>query len=226
VTATREALVLPCLFLTVALAGGFRPGQPVLLAPPSLFALVLSLLFGAVLLQSGALDPMRLTNPWRSGLENANGVVLVGALLVAAAQVFSLLTPDFGLPRVLFSIYFLVLMVHTLAVGPDRSRLLRSLGVTFGSAFVLKFVVLDALSGPTSSRVARAVQMLFDGITFGAVTQELHHPAAGYVAFATVLLFLVLVGMLPARLRTVDRPLDPEAANRRIGPEAPPPALP
>jgi hypothetical protein len=204
-TATREAIILPGFFLTVALAGGFRPGQPLVLVPPSLFALVLAVLFAGVLVQSGALDPLRLMNAWRSSLENANGIVLAGTLVVASAQVFSLLTPAFGLPRILFSVYFLVLMFHTIAADPDRTRLLRSLCVTFGAAFVLKFVVLDALSGQTSSRVARAMQILFDGVTLGALTQNVLHPAAGYVAFLTVGLFLVSVWMLPARTPSIDR---------------------
>jgi hypothetical protein len=97
------------------------------------------------------------------------------------------------------SIYFFVLMLQTLAAAPDRVRLLRSLGVTFGAAFILKFVVLDALADPASGRLARAMQILLEGVTLGALAQELHHPAAGYIAFATVATFLVTLWMLPAR---------------------------
>jgi len=201
-TAAREAIVLPTFLLTVALAGGFRPGQTALFAAPSLFALVLGVLFAAVLVQSGTLDPLRLTNAWRSPLENANGVAVLLTLLAASSQVFSMLTPDFGLPRLLLSIYFLVLMFHTMAAAPDRPRFLRSLAVTFGAGFVLKFIVLDALSGSASSRVARAFQILFDGVTLGALSQNPQHPAAGYVAFVTLLLFMVCVWMLPARRRS------------------------
>jgi len=201
----REAIVLPSLFLTVALAGGLRPGAPFTVAPPPLLALVLAVLLAGVLVQSGALDPLRLMNASRSPLANGNGMVLLGTLLVASAQVFSLLTPEAGLPRIVLSVYFLVLMFHTIAADPDRVRLLRSLGVTFGAAFVLKFVVLDALAGPASGRVGRAMQMLFEGVTLGALTQDAQHPAAGYVAFLTVGMFLVSVWMLPARTRATER---------------------
>ena len=206
-TAAREAIVLPFLFLTVALAGGLRPGSPFALMPPSLFALVLAVLFASVLVQSGALDPLQLMNSSRSALANGNGMLVLAALLLASAQVFSLLTPESGLPRLIVSVYFLVLMFHTLAVGPDRVRMLRSLGVTFGGAFILKFIVLDALADPASGRLGRAMQMLLDGVTLGALTQEVQHRAAGYIAFLTLGAFLVSVWMLPSCAKTGERRL-------------------
>jgi len=204
-TAAREAIVLPFLFLTVALAGGLRPGSPFALMPPSLFALVLAVLFASVLVQSGALDPLQLMNSSRSALANGNGMLVLAALLLASAQVFSLLTPESGLPRLIASLYFLVLILHTMAADPDRVRLLRSLGVTFGVAFILKFVVLDALSDTASSRIGRVLQVLFEGVTLGAITQEPQHPAAGYLAFATLGAFLVSVWMLPRRAEPGER---------------------
>ena len=207
--AAREAILLPSLFLTVALAGGLRPGAPLVVAPPSLFALVLAVLLAGVLVQSGALDPLRLMNSSRSVLANGNGMILLGALILASAQIFSLLTPESGLPRIILSLYFLVLMVHTIAAGPDRVRVLRSLCVTFGVAFILKFIVLEALADPASGRLGRALQMLLEGVTLGALTQDVQHPAAGYLAFVTVGLFLVSVWMLPARIRSSQHPLTP-----------------
>ena len=198
-TAAREAVLLPCLFLTVVLAGAVRPGETVAIQPPSLFALVLATLLVAALVQSGAFDPRLVIHASRPGLANANGIALCASLFLASAQVFSLMTPRSGLPRVVLSTYFLVLMLNTIAAGPDRVRVLRSLGVTFGAAFVLKFVVLDALSDPAGGRVGRAVRMLFEGVTLGAVTQEPQHPAAGYLGFVTVGLFLVAVWLLPER---------------------------
>ena len=197
-TAAREAIYLPLLFLTVTLVGGLRPGAAVVLAPPSLFSLILAVLLVGVLVQSRAFVPVLVMNSSRPALANLNGGVIVAALLVASAQMFSLLTPDAGLPRVLFSVYFLVLMINTLAASPDRVRVLRSLAVTFGAAFVLKFIVLDALSDPAGGRLTRLLQVLFEGVTLGALTQEVQHPAAGYVAFAVIVIFLVAVALLPS----------------------------
>jgi len=198
-TAAREAIVLPFLFLTVALAGGFRPGAQSLFAPPMLFSLVLAVLLVASLVQSGAFDPRRGINPSRSVLANGNGICILATLFAGSAQAFSLLIPASGLPRILFSVYFLVLMLNTIAVGPDRVRMLRSLGMMFGAAFVLKFVVLDALSDPAQGRLGRALQLLLEGATLGAVTQEVQHPAAGYIAFGALAMFLVAIWLLPER---------------------------
>lgn len=212
-TPAREAIYLPLLFLTVALLGGVRPGGPVVLSPPSLFSLVLAVMLLGPLIQSGALAPLRLMNGSRTALENLNGFVALAALFAASAQVFSLLTPDAGVPRILFSVYFLVLMLNTLAAGPDRVRVLRSLAVTFGAAFVLKFIVLNALSDPASGRMARLLQVLFEGVTLGTVTQQVHHPSAGYLAFFTIAIFLIALSLLPSR-RRADLELEP--ASRGI----------
>jgi hypothetical protein len=197
-TAAREAIHLPALFLTVTLIAGLRPGSAVVVAPPSLFTLILAVLLIGVLVQSGAFAPLRVMNRSRRALANMNGGVLAATLLVAAAQMFSLLTPEAGLPRVLFSVYFLVLMINTMAASPDRLRVLRSLAVTFGAAFVLKFIVLDALSDPAGGRLTRLLQVLFEGVTLGAVTQDAQHPAAGYVAFAAIVTFLAGLALLPS----------------------------
>ena len=197
-TAAREALYLPVLFLTVALLGGFRPGALPVLLPPSLFTLVLAVLLVGMLVRSEALDPLRLMNASRAPLANLNGFALLAALFVAAAQMFSLLTPDAGLPRILFSVYFLVQLLTTTAAGPDRLRMLRGLASIFGIAFVLKFIVLDALSDPAGGRLTRVLQLLFEGVTLGALTQNVHHPAAGYIAFIAMSLFMIGISLLPA----------------------------
>lgn len=204
-TSAREAISLPVLFLTVTLLAGVRLGSAVVLAPPSLFSLVLAVLLTGVLVQSGAFVPLRVMNASRPALANLNGGVLAVALLVTSAQVLSLLTPEAGLPRVLFSVYFLVLLLNTMAAGPDRVRVLRSLAVTFGAAFVLKFIVLDALSDPAGGRLARVLQLLFEGVTLGALTQEAQHPAAGYIAFGAVAMFLAALSLLPSTDRGAPR---------------------
>jgi hypothetical protein len=200
-TAGREAIVLPALFLTVVLVGGVRPGAPMVLPPPSLFALVLAVMLVGVLIQSGTFDPLRVMHGSRSLLANLNGMVASVSLFAASAQVFALLTPDAGLPRLLFSLYFFLLMLNTLAAGPDRLRAMRSLAVVFGGAFILKFVVLNALSDPASGRISRLLQIMFEGMTLGTVTQTVQHPAAGYLAFLTIALFLTALSQLPARRR-------------------------
>ena len=200
-TAAREAVQLPVLFLTVVLAGGTHVAARVALRPPSLFGLVLGVVLLGLLVRSGALAPARLMHSTRSWLANLNGFTVIAAMVLASAQAFTLVTPDFGLPRVLVSLFLLILILNTLAASPDRQRVLRSLLVIFGATFTLKFVVLAALSDPAGGRFTRVLQVLFEGVTLGSLSQERMHPATSYLAFATLLLYLAGLALLPgARL--------------------------
>ena len=203
-TALREAVVLPLLLLTIAFVAGARPGARVELVPPTLFAMMLAALLVAALVRSGALATERLLHASRGTLANANGAAVLFALFVASAQVLTLLTPRSGLPLLFVDIFLFVLLVNTLAAVPDRVRLLRSLAITLGAAFAIKFIVLAAVSGPADSRMGRVLVALFDAATFGGVTQEAEPAAAGYLAFVTVTAYLVAVALLPhARVRVV-----------------------
>lgn len=198
-TAVREAFYLPLLFLTVALLGGVRIADRVVLLPPPLFSLVLALLLLGVLVKSGALAPERLMNAGRSGLANVNGFIVLVTSFLASAQAFNLVTPEAGLPHLLFCIFLLTLLLNTLAAGADRVRTLRSLLVTFGSAFILKFILLAALSEQTGGRLKRVLLVLLEGVTLGTLTQDALRPETGYLAFFTLTMFLVGLGTLPSR---------------------------
>ena len=93
----REAFVLPALFLTVAGAGGLRvslDGGAMSFVPPPLITLVLAVLLLGVMARAGLLVPSGLLGDHRTGLENANGVVVLLSLFAASAQLFTCLTPD------------------------------------------------------------------------------------------------------------------------------------
>lgn len=213
-TATREAIVLPLLLLTVTLLGGVQPGARIAFAAPSLFCLVLSSLLLAALVRSGALDPVRLMHGSRTALANANGAVVLITLFAAGAQVFATLTPATGLPQFFVSLFLFVLLVNTLVASPDRVRLLRSLAVILGAGLVLKFVLLAGLSQPTG-RVSRVLLALVDVATLGSVAQDPQPPAAGYLAFLSVALFLVAAALLPPA-----RPAQLEPASHMLLPGA------
>jgi hypothetical protein len=198
-TAAVEAIYLPLLFLIVALLGGLRLGDRIVLVPPPLFALVLALVQIGVLVKGAALDPDRLLSGRRTALANLNGLILLLTAFFASAQAFSLVTPDAGLPRLLCGIFLFVLLLNTLAAATDRTRVLRSLLIVFGAAFILKFVVLAALDAPTQGTVSRLLLILLEGATLGTLNQPPSDPAAGYVAFFVLLLFLFGLSMLPRR---------------------------
>jgi hypothetical protein len=196
-SAVREALVLPLVFLTVALLAGLQVGARVALVPPSLLSLVLATMLIAALVRGGALAPARLMHGSRSILANANGAVVLAALFAASAQVLAMLTPRSGLPLFFVDVFLFVIMLNTLVTQPDRVRLLRSLAVTLGSTLLVKFVVLSALSGPSGSRLTQVLVALFDAATFGSITQEPESPAAGYLAFFSIALYLIGIAILP-----------------------------
>lgn len=193
----REAFYLPLLFLTVTLLGGARIAGRVVLLPPSLFSLVLAMLLLGVLVKCGALAPERLMNTARPAAANLNGFAVLVSVFFASAQALSLSTPESGLPHLIISVFLLVLLLNTLAAGPDRIRVVRSLLVIFGAAFVLKFIVLAALSDPDGGRLKRVLLALLEGVTLGTLTQDVLHPATGYLAFFTLVLFMVGLALLP-----------------------------
>ena len=195
-SALREAIVLPLLFLTVTLLAGAEFGPRIALAAPSLFSLVLATMVIAALVRGRALAPDRLLHSSRSIVENTNGAIVLAALFAASAQVLSMLTPRSGLPLFFVDVLLFVLLLNTLVTQPDRPRLLRSVAITLGSAFVLKFVVLAGLSDPSGSRTSRVLIALFDAATFGTIAQAPQPPAGGYVAFFTVVLYLVGLALL------------------------------
>ncbi len=199
-----EAIYLPLLFLTVVLLGGLRVADRVMLVPPPLFALVLGVLLFGALLRGRVLAPERLMNASRSPLENLNGLVVILSTFFASTQVFNLVIPEAGLPFLLFNVFLFVLLLNTLAGSPDRVSVLRSLAVIVGSAFILKFVVLAALSDSGGGALRRMLLALLEGITLGTLSQAPLHPATGYIGFGTLVLFLIGVAMLPApAMRTV-----------------------
>lgn len=201
-TPLREAVVIPAVFLTVALLGGLEPGAARPWIPASPFSLVLGFLLIGVLARSGALATERLLNGGRRPLANANGLVVLLALFAASAQVLHMLTPRSGLPALIVALVVGLMLVNTFVILPDRRRVLRSVAVVLASAFVLKFVLLAALAEAEGGRTRRVLVALFDLATLGTISQDPIAPAAGYLAFAVGVLYLAGLAALPARHET------------------------
>lgn len=197
--ASREALVLPFIFLTVSLLGGFRmaPDGTVRFIPPPLITLVLAVMLLGLLVRSGALAGERLMSAARRPLENLSGVIVLATLFAAAAQVFNAVTPEAGLLRLIFNAFFFLLLWNTLAAQPDATRLHRSLFVVLGSAFVAKYILLAALYEPEGGLMKRVATTVLEGVTLGTVEYQPHATVTGYVCFFTVGLYFVGVILLP-----------------------------
>jgi hypothetical protein len=208
--AIREAIVLPAIFLTVALGGGVRVTRGtshLVFLVPSLMALVLALLLLGALFRAGVLAPDRLMHASRAPIANLSGLIVLVSLFAAAAQAFNTATPEAGLLQFIFNIFFLLLLWNTIAARPDRRRLLHSLLVVFGGSFVLKYVVLGALYDPQGGLTKRVLTTMLEGVTLGGLTYDAPAAATGYIAFFTILLFLIGLILLPPDHRPVARAL-------------------
>ena len=215
----RESIVLPCLFLTVALLGGLRLGTDVRLIPPPPGALIIAILAVGALSRSQALVLERFVNRRRSALENLSGAVVIVTLVAASAQAFNAVTPDTGLLHLIVSVFFVVQLLTTLAGVRDRLPMLRSVAVLLGCAFVLRYVALESLYAPGSSVMKRVMTALLEGVTLGAIDYQPAGAATGYVAFLALALYL-------AGLVLLDGP-EPglvQMTNFRVKPEATEPA--
>jgi hypothetical protein len=196
VSPIREAIVLPLIFLTVTLLAALRPGATIAVEGASLFAMVLATMLCAALVRGRALAPAHLLHGSRSILANSNGAIVVVTLFAASSQLIGMLTPRTGLPLFFVDVLLFVLLLNTLVTQPERRTLLRSLAITLGSALIVKFVVLASLSDPEGTRTSRVLVALFDAATFGTIAQEPVAPAAGYLAFAALSLYLVGLALL------------------------------
>lgn len=203
----RESIILPLIFLTVAFGGGLRVSaatRQLVFLPPTLMALVLALLLLGALVRTGTLLPELLLRPDRPALANTSGLLVVITLFAAAAQVFNTTTPELGLLQFIVNLFFLLLLWNTVAAQPDRRRMISSLIVIFGGAFLVKYVVLGALYDPAGGLTKRVLMTMLEGVTLGGLTYESPAPVTGYVAFFSVLLFLIGVTLLPARAVVLD----------------------
>ncbi len=214
----REAIALPCLFLTVALLGGLRLGNEVRLLPPPAGALVLAVLTVGALSRSRVLVLERFLHRRRSPLENLSGAIVIVTLLAASAQAFNVVTPDSGLLHVIVSVFFVVQLLTTLAGVRDRLAMLRSVTVLLGCAFVIRYVALESLYAPGRSLMKRVMTALLEGVTLGAIEYEPAGPATGYLAFATLALFVAGLVLLDwsepdVRLQAEVFRLKPEATS-------------
>lgn len=196
-------LLLPFVFLTVALLGGLRiageDGAFVFHRP----ALV-CLIFASILLVLFARSRVIELDGWFSesfaALKNAANGFVIASMFAAATQIFNSLLPERGLPFWIVAFCFFWTLWNNLFADFDTRKLFRSLGGLFGLAFVAKYLVLANLTAP-------AGRTWFEALTENpgqeAVTRLLDLPrfsgTTGYVQFFAVALFLLGLYLFPSR---------------------------
>lgn len=205
-----RSLLLPTIFLTVALAGGLRvaaeTGAFLFVAPP-LVALVLAVLLSLLFTRGGLIN----LRAWFSN-EHAPSTVVSHALTLlalffASAQAFTSVLPERGLFRWMFAFFFLWTLWNNQFAAFDARRLLRSLAALFGTAFVLKHMLLAALYAPDGGWLKRLAGALLEGVTQGTLgAHETFAPATSYISFFTLALYVLGLILLPPAPHADDSP--------------------
>lgn len=198
--ALLQYVLVPTILLTAALLGGLRidaqTSHFVFLAPP-LVTLVLAILLGLLFVRAGAIDLHRWLNIDQPSLTNLSHLLTLMALFFASAQAFNSILPERGLLHWMFSFFFLWTLWTNQFSNFDSRRLLRSVIVLFGTAFVLKHLLLSALYAPEGGWLRTIASALLQGIS---VDVPSFAPSTGYISFFALALYvagLLLIEPIP-----------------------------
>jgi hypothetical protein len=198
-----DYILAPLAFLTVALLGGIRfaldTGEMRFIAPP-LVTLILGALVMVVFARGGLIDLAGAIGSRHGMLENASGAARAASIYFATAQVFNAVTPERGLLGFCFNLFYFLIFWNNLFVVFNPARLMRSLAGMLGASFALKYLLLSDLLAPTESWAKYILQTLMKTASLGALEFEVFAPATGYLAFATVALYLIALYSIAPRV--------------------------
>jgi hypothetical protein len=199
--ATNRALLrhvlLPTIFLTVALLGGVRvaaDSKALLFVPPPLVTLILAAMLLALCARGGAVRVGRWLSADHTVLENVSHALTLGTLFFASAQAFNSVLPDAGLPRLVLAAFFLWTLWQNQFSSFDARRLLRSLAVLFGTAFVVKHLLLASLNDTGGGWLRRLTAAALEGVALGGPA---YAASTGYLSFFALALYAGGLFLLP-----------------------------
>jgi hypothetical protein len=78
---------------------------------------------------------------------------------------------------------------------------LRSLAILFGTAFVLKHLLLASLYSPEGGWLQRMAGTLLQGVAIGTLDAPTFAPVTGYIAFLTLSLYVAGLILLALAVR-------------------------
>ena len=191
--ALLDHVALPMLFLTVVLLGGLRVGTEnrtfIFIAPP-LVTLLLAVLLVLLLVRSRLIRFHQWIASDLPPLTNVVHIWMLITLFFASAQAFNSVLPERGLLHWLFSFFFLWTLWNNQFSSFDPRRLLRSLAILFGTAFVLKHMLLASLFSPEGGWLKRIAGTLVQGVSLGTLDTPNFAPATSYISFFTLILYV------------------------------------
>lgn len=194
-SAVRHYILLPLIFLTVALLGGLRieaENSAFLFLKPALVCLM----FASVLLVLFFRAHLIRIDGWFSEnfstLKNVANTGVLLALFAASTQIFNSLLPERGLPFWTIAFCFFWTLWNNLFTEFDPKKLVKSLGGMFALAFAVKYLILSNLTAPPSGSLW---QRITESPTQEAFTWLLDLPrfaaATGYIQFFTLVFYLI-----------------------------------
>jgi hypothetical protein len=193
-------LLLPTLFLTVALLGGVRvsaEGGAIVFVPPPLVALISATMLLALFARGRLVELGGWLSADNTALANVSHALTLAALFFASAQAFNSVLPDSGLPRLVLACFFLWTLLQNQFSALNARRLLRSMAALFGTAFVVKHMLLASIYAPGGGWLQRLSGAALEGLTLGTIGGEAQSPATGYISFFTLALYVAGLAVLP-----------------------------
>ncbi|HEY0376177.1 MAG TPA: hypothetical protein VGC87_04400 [Pyrinomonadaceae bacterium] len=195
-------ILLPMIFLTVALLGGLRidaETKAFLFYPPPLITLIFSVMVMLLFVRGRAVEIDKWLRSDQPVLTNGSHALTLLTLYFATAQAFNTVMPERGLLKALFCFFLLWTLWNNQFSNFDARRLLRSLGVLFGTAFFLKYMFLPSLFAPGGGFVKSVAGLFLEVGTLGTIDTLTFAPVTGYVSFFTLLLYVAGLILLTPR---------------------------
>jgi hypothetical protein len=215
-------IAVPTILLTAGLLGGLRidaQTRQFVFIPPPLVTLVLAVLLGSLFVRAGAIDLRRWVGIEQPIVTNLSHLLTLLSLFFATAQAFNSVLPESGLLHWMFSFFFLwTLWTNQFSTFNPR-RLLRSIMVLFGTAFVFKHLLVSALYAPAGGWLRTIASTVLQGIS---IDVPAFAAATGYVSFFALVLYIAgLLLMPPAPIQPGPSPVKQLAVREDILSESP-----
>lgn len=213
-----DYVALPMLFLTVVLLGGLRvdsENRNLIFVAPPLITLLLAVLLMLLLVRGSLIRFHQWIASDLPPLTNVAHVWMLITLFFASAQAFNSVLPERGLLHWLFSFFFLWTLWNNQFSSFDPRRLVRSLAILFGTAFVLKHMLLASLFSPEGGWLKRVAGTLVQGVSLGTLDTPSFAPATGYISFFTLVLYVAGLILLAFAGNEVDGVVYPVVEDSR-----------
>jgi hypothetical protein len=198
-------ILLPLMLLTVALLGGMRVRADdyafIFFAPP-LITLILAVLLMLLFVRGRLIELQSWVASDYPLLVNVSHVLTLLSLFFASAQAFNSVLPEGGLLFWLFSFFFLWTLWNNQFSTLDARHTLRSLTVLFGTAFILKHMLLASLYAPEGSWLRKLAGLVLEGVSLGTLEAQRFAPATGYISFFTLALYVTSLILLSPQPET------------------------